>query len=547
MVYMERKISDYIDSLNQEKKPKEHRNETTEYEELMNTVRTIRHLKEYEEPSPNLEKKLLKTIRNSKRKRIISYGAVAAVLALLLVTFSFFNLNKDIVQAMEASYKELKAYHGIMTITSVNEAGEEFIQGKREVWVDNTGNYTIHELEGSYAGTKTVNNGNKKWQIQTDEKEVEVYSAFPDTTRFTFEIGNEIQTIKNALQVQEVGEEKIQDKTAIKLAVTPQGGDIYHIWIDKETNIPIQRETAMQTAMQYLVRYEKLESIESIPEELLTYEIPEGYTEVNKSLEQIVTSIEEVKEILGFEPLAIRDLPTILTLKNMTVDTTNYTFRIYYKVNGISQEKDKNFILLQKKAFSIYEKEPTSILGTVNGNPAEYIPSIRNDGNFISYATGYGETSEIGMIRWQENGYEYALIGDISLETLTYIGLGLIGEEINFTVEEENEFQPEVEVTVDLEIEENTQKSVDSGSSPWKLDPAYVASVEVSLLMSPDGIVEENPLAYEDIEIVYNDGNKAIAEISKKDSPVQKIYLEKLVRQDETGIWTMVGYDNALH
>lgn len=96
---------------------------------------------------------------------------------------------------------------------------------------------------------------------------------------------------------------------------------------------------------------------------------------------------------------------------------------------------------------------------------------------------------------------------------------------------------------VDYVVEENTQKSVDQGHSPWRLDPRYVALVEASIMISPEGIVGDYPIDYEDIIISYYDGVRAIAEINNGNSPVIRIYLEKIVRQDETGIWTMVGYE----
>lgn len=552
---MERKISDYINSLNQEKKPKEHNfnraKDMEEYEELVNTVKIVRQLKEYKDPSADFEEKLLKIISNNNKKRndfvrkLVSYGSMAAILAIILISVSLFNMKKDIVQAIESSYKEINAYHGIMTITSVNESGEEYVQGKKEVWADQLGNYVTQELEGTFVREITVNNGEKKWQVNTAEKSVDIYAAFPDISRFTFEIGNEIQNTKNALEIEEVGEEKIHERLAIKLAVTPEGGETYHLWIDKETNLPIQRETAMNNSLQYLVTYETFEALESIPEELLIYALPEGYVEVDKSLELRVTDLEEAKEILGFEPINVEYIPTSMTLQHMTVDPSNKIFRLYYKINGSSLEEGNHLILLQKEASPFYDKTATSILGTVNGHPAEYNSSIKDSGNFISYATSYGDTSDIGMIRWQENGYEFALISDVHLDTLMYLGTKLLNEEVLFVVndDKENEFYPEVKVDINLEIEENTQKAVDGGSSPWKLDPAYVSSVEASLLMSTDGIVGENPIEYEDVKIVYNDGTKAIAEINKKDSAAQRIYLKKLIRQDETGIWTMVGYD----
>ena len=39
------------------------------------------------------------------------------------------------------------------------------------------------------------------------------------------------------------------------------------------------------------------------------------------------------------------------------------------------------------------------------------------------------------------------------------------------------------------------------------------------------------------------DNSKAIAEITASNTKAKYVYLEKLVRQDPTGIWTVVGFD----
>jgi hypothetical protein len=94
-----------------------------------------------------------------------------------------------------------------------------------------------------------------------------------------------------------------------------------------------------------------------------------------------------------------------------------------------------------------------------------------------------------------------------------------------------------------LEIEENEQMSVDAGHSPWKLDPTYVAQVFVSLKISPEGIQGDYPVQYEDINLVKNDGVNAVLELSKDTTIVRRVYLKRLIRQDNTEIWTVVGYD----
>jgi len=84
---------------------------------------------------------------------------------------------------------------------------------------------------------------------------------------------------------------------------------------------------------------------------------------------------------------------------------------------------------------------------------------------------------------------------------------------------------------------------VDAGHSPWKLDPVYVAQVFVSLEISPEGIVGNYPVNYEDIKVIKNNGIEAVLEVSGDVSNISKVYLKKLIRQDSTGIWTVVGYD----
>ncbi len=96
---------------------------------------------------------------------------------------------------------------------------------------------------------------------------------------------------------------------------------------------------------------------------------------------------------------------------------------------------------------------------------------------------------------------------------------------------------------MDLEAEENQQKSVDAGQSPWKLDPVYVAQVFVSLQISPDGITGEYPVSMEDLTLTANDGKNAVVEVTGQQSPIKRVYLKRLIRQDSTGIWTVVGYD----
>jgi hypothetical protein len=141
---------------------------------------------------------------------------------------------------------------------------------------------------------------------------------------------------------------------------------------------------------------------------------------------------------------------------------------------------------------------------------------------------------------------EYTVLGDTSVEDLTAFAKALSGGEVVAPESQLiSENKPQVEVTVDIAAEENEQKSVDAGHSPWKLDPVFVTQVFASLLLSPEGIVGDYPISYDKIKIIENDGTSAKAEIMEDKSIAKYVYLKRLVRRDDTGIWSVVGYDPA--
>jgi ribosome maturation protein Sdo1 len=103
--------------------------------------------------------------------------------------------------------------------------------------------------------------------------------------------------------------------------------------------------------------------------------------------------------------------------------------------------------------------------------------------------------------------------------------------------------EAKVKVPFNLEIEKNEQKSVDSGRSLWKLNPIRVSQIFVTLKLSPQGITGDYPIKTEDLKFIQKNDAEAVVEVSGSKTPISKVYLERLVRQDSTGIWTVVGYD----
>jgi hypothetical protein len=82
---------------------------------------------------------------------------------------------------------------------------------------------------------------------------------------------------------------------------------------------------------------------------------------------------------------------------------------------------------------------------------------------------------------------------------------------------------------------------VDRGSSPWQLDPLQVSLTFVNLKVTPEGIQGEPEIPMSSFKLAMNNSAEAVVEVA--DGPIRRVYLKRLVRQDETGIWSVTGYD----
>ena len=554
----EKRLSDYIDSLNEERKPKEHENKikTPEMEQLFETVRLVRGLKEPSLPKEEYPRELASTLndrvaekrglRNSitkpKRNWLLGVASLAAVFALFVIVNLIAPFGEtNIVYAMEKAFQEVKAYHGVLDIVETNAEGDSTIQAKVEVWADKEGQYYVKQLEGAQKDVITVNDGQKKWQVQPEQKQVNIFPAFPDPYSFTFELGTEIAEIKNAVQTKVIGDDNVAGRAAVILEVTPQGGSPYKIWIDKETKMPLQKQFAIRNAIQYKVSYTEIDFSEAIPKELLAYSIPKGFEEINQDPEQLVSTIEEAQGIAGFTPKMPQNTPasyaqTSISVGNkMKVVKTDYT----------SEDHTKQIVVLQSKAKGDFEPASMAILGKVDGNIAEIQVPIQAGEGILGGSGPYAGVTGINSIRWQQDGIEYAVVGNVSVEELGLFIKSLTKGTLELSSPEKVSFKPQIEVPVDLKVEESDQKNADAGSSPWKLDPAFVAQVFVSLKIYPAGIQDEYPIKMEELKIVQNTGVDAVVELNKDNSNIERVYLKRLVRQDSTGIWTVVGYDLA--
>lgn len=548
----ENKVSSYIDSLNEERKPKEHGNEieSEDIEEILETIRLVRGLKQPSLPdhkySESLTAKLNnhlfkeKATRRSGRRWLYGMSSAAAALALIVTLNIIGPFNKpNMIHAMEQAYNGVKAYHGVLEVIVTNAEGRDTMQSKIEVWADKQGHYYVKGLEGSQKDLITVNDGLKKWQIQTQEKEVDKFAAFPDPYRFTFEIGKEIENVKNAVSTKQIGDDTVAGRAASVMEVTPQGGSPYRLWIDKETKMPLQKQSSMENSLLYKVLYTKIDFNESVPKDLLTYSVPKGFKEINTNPELVVNNLEETKAVVGFTPKVPKNIPASYIQKSVAVFDNIKAV----KINYISSDNKNNVSIMQQKATGEFKPASTSSLGKINNSTAEVQSPVIDETGVLQGVGAYVGETDISSVRWQQEGFEYAIVGNASLEEVTMFIKALTNGTVDLSANENSLNKPQVEAPVDRKAEEGDQKSVDAGHSPWKLDPVFVSQVFVSLKISPEGITGDYPIKYEDLKLVKSTEKDAVVELAGNKTPIRRVYLKRLIRQDNTGIWTVVGYD----
>lgn len=436
---------------------------------------------------------IMKTSPNKSTRRILNpwTGLVASFLIFILLLSPWSGSNQNIVLAMEESVKQLQNYHGILEKVSTNEAGERQVQIRTEIWSEGE-KYATKTQDG----THTVNNGETRWVINSNAKEIFLLPLYLDPLDFDLQ-KEAAKALRYPHQV--LGEETIAGRAATHIEIQPPGGLPYSLWIDQETHLPIQLQTAMQKSLQTTYTYISLETNTTLSDELFAYNPPQEYKVIDNNPDKRVATLEEALKVSGITPIEPSEVP----------------LRIFASKNRLVLDFEDT-VVIQEKATTDFDLDPTATLGQVAGGPLEILPD---------------------SLRWQQGGLEIQVQGQRAEALAKQISSTL---DLTPQVEQTAPGEERVSVEINMEIVKNNQQQVDSGSSPWQLDPTQVAFTFVALKISPEGINGEPPLDFNALQLTENDGKKSVIQVSE--GPVKTVYLQRLIRQDETGIWTVTGY-----
>lgn len=291
----------------------------------------------------------------------------------------------------------------------------------------------------------------------------------------------------------------IGGRQATKLKISPPGGLVYYLWIDAETNLPVQLQTAMQNALQTTFTFVSFEPNTQIDSRIFTFQPPKGYKVVEKNPGQLVATVEEAAAISRLTPLLPEEAPA----------------RIFAFKNHIVLDYGKTTIL-ETAARGSFEPVSESALGAAAGGPLEVWQE---------------------RLRWRQDRIEIQAEGPRRVELARQIAADLTLPDAGKNLVN----KARIKAPVNMEIAKADQQQVDRGSSPWQLDPLQVALTFVNLKVSPEGITGEPKIPESSFKVTANNGIEAVVEVAS--GPVKQVYLKRLVRQDETGIWSVIGYD----
>lgn len=532
---IEDRVDSMIDSLRDERRPADP--ESVEEAELLEATRLAKSVKKQAEPSPGFGEKLVastveearqagkreaasrsmpsrqseggsgrgRTGQNgAKRSGWKPYARLIAGLAAALVLFVTMSVgpklwNNDVAYAMSKAVGKIGSYHGVLEKSYTTLSGDGQVIRKVEVW--SSGNMYATKLED---GTLTVNNGQKKWQVRPDDKVVAVLPIAPDPDRSGLDLRDQA---KRAMEYphEVVGEDVVAGRNAVCLEITPPGGLPYHLWVDAETDLPLQLRTAVHNGIQTTYTYSEFEANVDIDGTVFEYEVPGDFAVVDNDPGQEVATPTEALGIAGFVPV----LPEGFSGSMPIVVHSGAARLIIPGDDGLT-------IVTEKPSTEGFEPVSYAALGTAAGGPLEVLQD---------------------HLRWQQDGLEIVVEGPDRVAIAKLLAPDLVMPEDA----PDPGFAPEIQVPVDMEIATNDQQQVDGGHSPWQQDPVSVALTFVNTKVAPDGSGGEPQVDYGLFSVEFNDGVRSI--VSRAEGPVSRVYLQRLVRQDESGIWSVVGYD----
>lgn len=402
--------------------------------------------------------------------------AAAAVVGVMFFAAPSLKLGQsNVAYAMEQAAARLTGYHGVM-------------EDGTEIWRDGDRFRILHR-----DGDLSISDGTTFWEVFTSQQRASKLAASTLSADMDARL-NPATIAKMALAYpyEVIGFDRVADRPATKIRVKPEQRAPYHIWIDSETDLPLQWEEG-----DTLRRFLQFEVNPVLDTALFAFQPPTGY-QVEESGERVVASPVEAAALAGFVPLMPDDPP-------------------------VQIRAGDSWIILD--------------YGTVRITQDLAVEPMRIWGSFAYGTAGGGPLLTMDhSLEWRQDGiritlYSLPQFGDRYLELARQIAPDLALPDPS----QDLVGRAEIKLDVDLTEAQALQEQWRLGQVRDSLRDAENVAMEWI-----DEQTGQVPL-WDEYRIVANTGVQAIMEIDQ--GPYARVYLQKLVETNADGIWFVTGYD----
>lgn len=416
--------------------------------------------------------------------------AVAALFLIVLLAPGFGQRN--VVLAMEKALAELHSYHGVLEASWESPEGTGSEQ--TEIWWAGDRYKVVTPQHGIW-----YSDGDYRWTVHHDQSRAQKSLALG--TGEEFQPWDIRLMAKYALKypARTVAHETVAGRKTVKLELARAGGDPWYLWLDAETNLPLQ--FTRRTDSQETFRFVRFEANPELPDDLFTYTPPAHYA-VQVADERWVDSVAEAASVKGFTPLLPQEGPR-------RVAVTAHSIVLDYGDTLIYQQKTEQF------------KAPIG-WGDLKGKAAGSTVYVQGDGH----------------LRWYQQGIDIAMSGSRTVELARQIAPDLtLPDPAQDLVS-----AAQVKVAVEMTEANRVQRLMDAYREDHHHSyPVAAAAAFVNGLSHPGVDRPTAQVAEWEFEEEANTGVEAIVTTAK--GPISRIYVKRVVRQDHSGAWFVVGYD----
>ncbi len=424
-----------------------------------------------------------------RARRWMGLAAVAAVAAAVIFGTIFLPLGgrASVVQAMEQTISQISSYHAVIEHRFEGPNPGQVEVRTEEVWYQGD-KYAWRNPEGE----EIISDGEREWKINHYSRVVDY--SFPLAPKLhPFQPANLLKAVRNQPYTI-VAHEQVAGRPATRVSFAVPQLKSYEMWIDTETKLPLQIEMHYWAGTVAIMSYKTFELNLTIPADRFAFKHPDGYSRADIGAR--VASLEEAERRTGIKPVKLNESPSIVVLAGNTI----------YMGFGdvlVTQGPENYLIPDQRRAYG------WSGEGPVWSHGDQWF--TWNQGG-VGFNVRGGDRA-VDIVR--------QILPDLSLPYEPYRNPYLVS-----LIEEPVQVDMEAAMAAEIEHARAPRAHADR-ALPIPVAQRFVAqSAQV-----PDSA----------FLVAGNNGGEAIVTVAE--GPISKVYLRRVARQDEQGLWWVIGFD----